>query len=51
MISKYDPNYHGHYHKKGDEKSFTTYLCTQVQSLIAGLSAGASVDLKYCERL
>ena len=38
MISKYDQNYHGYYHKKGDEKSFTKYLCTKV-------------DLLYCERL
>ena len=32
MISKYeyDQNYHGHYHKKGEEKGFTTYLCTKV---------------------
>ena len=31
MISKYGQNYHGYFHKKGDEKSFTTYLCTETR--------------------
>ena len=30
MLSKYDQSYHEYYHKKGDEKSSTTYLSTKV---------------------